>query len=747
MRLLARASIRDKLIGVILLTSSLSLLVGFGAVLAYDGRALRGELVESTLLMARVVGDGSVSVLAFGDRAEAARILARLQAVPEVESAHLLDSDGSLFASFAREGSPPPALLAAPARLFVGDRLLVAEPIVYQNELYGTLLVSVSTRALDQKLRRHLTVMGAVLAALMLASVLFALRLQRVVSEPILRLAETARWISQAHDYSLRVDKAGDDEVGVLCDGFNDMLREIDKREREREAAVRKTREKSQFLANMSHELRTPLNSIIGFSEILQQRLSGTLAAREAKFLSNIQASGQHLLRLVNDILDLSKVEAGRMEVVAERFAPAQALEAVVSLMKGVAAQRNVTITIDAAPGLPDLEADPIKFKQVLYNLLSNAVKHSPTHASVSVSAHVLALDGSPQAEEALEIQVSDQGAGIAPADQARLFEEFGRTAASVTARVEGTGLGLALVRRFVELHGGRIGVRSAPGQGATFVLVWPLRVKAGAAAEPAAPGATDARPRVLVVEAEARAYEALRAPLLAARLSPAWAREPEEALHLARSLRPLAITLDLSAARPDSWELLRRLKADPQTRPIPVVVVSLHHGGELRLALGADDYIPRPLQEETELLERVRALVPAQSQRSRILAIDDDPRVHELLQARLEPHGFLLEAALSGAAGIARAEADPPALIVLDLMMQGLDGFDVALRLRSGPRTAHVPIVVLTAKRLSEADRARLQGRIDALVEKAEPAEALVAAIERLAGGRGGVAPRPLAS
>jgi len=734
------ASVRGKLLSVILLTSSLSLAGGFAFVIVNDIRVFKSDMVERTSLVARVVGESNVSALAFGDPLAAAKVLAKLEELPDVEAAHLYGNDGAVFAGFdrsPRRAAPVPP--GQPSSEFRAASLEVFEPVVYQGERYGALHLSVSTRALDAKIQRQLAVMVSAWFALILLSVLFALRLQRLISDPILRLAAAAHWISEADDYSVRVEKSGDDEIGTLCDGFNDMLSQIERREHERDAADRRTREKSRFLANMSHELRTPLNSVIGFSEVLLERLGQQLSAKELRFLSNIHSSGLHLLGLVNDVLDLSKVEAGRMDVVPETFAVASAIEGVCSLMKGVSGKRGVALSFEAPPDLPALTADPVKFKQVLYNLLANAVKFSPAQGRVSIRARRLAAEQSPLEDEALEISVGDQGPGIDPADQATLFQEFRQGSRPAS---EGTGLGLALVRKFVELHRGQVGVQSAPGRGSTFFVIWPLTFRGVATApEPLAERARDDRPRVVVCEATAAAYEALERPLLAARYSPAWARNPDDALRLARTLRPAAITLDLQTPQMDGWRLLTQLKADPTTRDIPLVVVSLLHDSALGLALGADDYFIKPLDVDA-VMRRLQDVAPAAPGGTRILLIDDDPLVHELLGERLGGHGYALEHAGSGDEGLARAEASPPALILLDLMMQGMDGFEVACRLKAAPRTAAVPILVLTALELSAEDRGQLHGHIDAVVRKGETTDAqLVAIIQDL------IARRPVAA
>jgi signal transduction histidine kinase/DNA-binding response OmpR family regulator len=478
-------------------------------------------------------------------------------------------------------------------------------------------------------------------------------------------------------------------------------------------------RQKSQFLANMSHELRTPLNSIIGFSEILLERLAGRVDAKEGKFLNNIHSSGSHLLGLINDILDLSKIEAGKMELHAEPFELMPLVEGVLAIMKGMAAERRIHFEVDADGPLPELEADPGKLKQILYNLLSNAVKFSPEGGAVTVRLRVVSLEG------ALEIAVIDRGIGIDPKDHQAVFQEFHQVDAGSSREFQGTGLGLALVKKFVKLHRGTIALESKLGEGAKFIVRLPLSFTGmGEITQTGTyPGlvkkAGDARPMVVVVEDDATAFELIERELLRAQFRPLRAHTGEEALRLARTLRPQAITLDLVLPGMSGFDVLKKLKEDAATREIPVIIVSLVENRELGLALGADDYFVKPV-DAAQLARRVRECLPGEKRARRVLVIDDDPTVHALLDATLlASNGYQLEHARSGPDGIAQAATAAPDLIVLDLMMDGMDGFEVATRIKADAATAHVPILVLTNKELSSEDRARLRGKIGGLIKK----------------------------
>ena len=551
---------------------------------------------------------------------------------------------------------------------------------------------------------------GVALARMLVMGTVFAFALQGIVALKHKRML--VRRLKEDESRKVReltrLTAALDHRTRALADA-NQRIREAD-------------RLKSRFLANMSHELRTPLNSIIGFSEILETRLTN-LDPRHAKFLRNIHTSGSHLLGIINDILDLSKVEAGRMELHAERLSFTRLTDGVLAVMKGAATSRGVVLEVDAPADLPELEADPVRAKQILYNLLANAVKFSPDGGTVTVTARALTAEASPLGVAALEFAVIDHGIGIDPKDHELVFQEFRQVDSGSARKYEGTGLGLALVRKFVALHRGELRLESQLGQGSRFIVTLPLKATAGdpasAALPPALPQGT--HPTVLVVEDDPTVYEKIAADLERGQYRCVRARTGEEALELVRSQTPAAITLDLVLPGMDGWEVLRQLKQDAATRGVPVVIVSMLDSHELGVALGADGYFVKP-PDGDELLRRIAELVPRPA--AHLLAIDDDAQVHELLDATLTPRGYTLEHALSGAEGLARAIAAPPDLVILDLMMQGMDGFEVAARLKSAPSTAHVPILVLTAKDLSADERRQLSGHIGALLQKGEARE-----------------------
>lgn len=502
------------------------------------------------------------------------------------------------------------------------------------------------------------------------------------------------------------------------------LAAELDKRTSDLADANEKIRQadrlKSQFLANMSHELRTPLNSIIGFSEVLESRMGEGMPEKERRYLQHIHTSGQHLLGLINDLLDLSKIEAGKMELHPERFPVEHVIAGVCGIMKGVADRRGVTIEQRLDADLPPVEADPVKVKQILYNLLSNAVKFSPDSAKVTVAARPVGLERSPLGAESIEIQVVDCGPGIAPEDHEVIFEEFRQGSAGTATPNGGTGLGLALVKKFVDLHGGAVSLASAPGEGSTFTVFLPVQYPWRARRPEGAPAPdAEAGARVLVVEDDDEAYGTLAFHLARAGFGPIRARDGEEALRLVREAKPAAVTLDIVLPGLDGWEVLKKLKEQSGGARIPVVIVSRLDNRDLGLALGADDYFLKPL-DGSAFTQRLRELIPSTPpQECTVLVVDDDPKVHELIEAILGDAGYRLQHALSGSAAFEAVERASPDLILLDLLMEGMSGFEVAERLSSKPETSAIPVVILTAKELTEEDRRTLTGNVAALLRK----------------------------
>src|SRR5271157_215397 len=477
---------------------------------------------------------------------------------------------------------------------------------------------------------------------------------------------------------------------------------------------------KSEFLASMSHELRTPLNAIIGFSEVLLERMFGELNERQDDYLRDIWSSGKHLLELLNDILDLSKIEAGQMVLNRSEFAVRESLEYCLSMVRERALKQRILLSLEVDPQVGLLDADRLRFRQVVLNLLSNAVKFTPDGGRVDVRASIRDQD--------LVMEVADTGPGVAAEDRQRIFDAF-QQGARLAGQTEGTGLGLTLSKRILELHGGRIWVESEAGKGSTFGFTLPtgsgqssltsvpqVGLDSGLPAE-LSPGPG---PTVVVVEDDRRSFDLLRVYLEAAGARVVSARDGEEGLDTVRRLSPAGVILDILLPGIDGWEVLAQLKADPGTAAIPVIVVSMLDERGRGFALGAAEYLVKPVGKDQLLAALYRAAAMPERKRT-VVAIDDDPLAIELVRASLEPEGWTVLGAATGQEGLAMIRERQPSAVLLDLLMPGMDGFEVVEALRADLDTKSVPVVILTSKSMTQQDKERLQGRITYVARKTE--------------------------
>jgi PAS domain S-box-containing protein len=505
------------------------------------------------------------------------------------------------------------------------------------------------------------------------------------------------------------------------------------------------SRLKSEFLANMSHELRTPLNAIIGFSEVLRDGLMGEMTDQQRAFIGNIFSSGEHLLSLINDILDLSKVEAGKMTLDLEPVQVSSLFANSLSIIKEKAATRQIRLSMEATEELGAIQVDARKIKQIVYNLLSNAVKFTNEggqvtlrasrvpRASVGQSSRSWTARRFPLADNAfddfLEVSVLDSGIGISPEGLEQLFKPFSQIDSGLARKFEGTGLGLAMVKVLAELHGGTVAVESAAGEGSCFTVWLPLRVADEAAF---APGRVPAAPSIearagartaLVVEDDVKSGELIRVQLEAEGFKVLVVASAEAALVLATQQPLSLITLDIMLPHMDGWDFLNRIKLVPALRRIPVVIISIVADRNKGFALGAAAVMQKPISRQ-ELYESLvdLGLFPVSHDRSlKVLVVDDDPKAVELIAVRIMGLATTILRAYGGREAIAAARLDMPDLIVLDLMMPEVSGFDVVAALNEHPDTARIPILVVTAKQITAEERVKLSGSVAAIMEKGE--------------------------
>lgn len=488
---------------------------------------------------------------------------------------------------------------------------------------------------------------------------------------------------------------------------------------------------KSEFLANMSHELRTPLNAIIGFSEILKDGVVGQLSSDQTSYVTEIFDSGEHLLSLINDILDLSKVEAGMMSLDLSAIEVVSLLQGSLCVIKEKALKRNITLTLDVEHAPSHIMADGRKLKQIVYNLLSNAVKFTPEHGEIRLVAQTVGREArqlhvphmevyslpAPDSDwqQFLEIRIHDTGIGIESTDLPRLFKAFTQIDSSLAREFEGTGLGLELIRRMAELHDGSVAVASTPQQGSCFAVWLPLR-EVELAEELADPKPSEpvrsagGNLLALVVEDNPQAANILRHHLEGAGFSVITAPNATQALEMMANSLPNLITLDLFMPDLDGWDMLRLIKADPRFVDIPVVIVSIVADSCNCMALGAAKVLQKPLRRE-ELITALRdlGLITNQSESSQftVLAVDDNPSTLTLIASYLaNEKNINLLYARDGLDAVTAIKHVVPDLLILDLLMPIMNGFEVVTKLRDSPSTASLPIVIMTAKEITPEER-----------------------------------------
>ncbi len=509
------------------------------------------------------------------------------------------------------------------------------------------------------------------------------------------------------------------------------------------------SRMKSEFLANMSHELRTPLNAIMGFSEILRDGLIGELTPQQRGFIGDIFGSGKHLLSLINDILDLSKVEAGKMTLDLEPVEIWGLFTNSLSIIKEKAAARHINLTMDASKAPKSIQADARKVKQIAYNLLSNAVKFTTDGGNVAlridrVPRNEVGLASGPWThrgfappsspfDEFLRITVTDSGIGISPEGLEHLFKPFSQIDSGLSRKFEGTGLGLAMVKLLAELHGGAVAVESAVDEGSRFSVWLPLRtadsVLTPTKAQEAIRSAVRAERRsvpegmrtALVVEDDFKSAELIRVQLEAEGFNVLHAASAEAALELAMQQPLSLITLDIMLPNMDGWELLTRLKQVTELRRIPVVIISIVADPNRGFSLGAAAVMQKPIsrQELYDSLAELGLLPLADGKRLTILVADNDPDAMELMAVRVQSMSGIVIRAYSGREAIDAARRELPDLIVLDLMMPGMSGFEVVTALNESPDTARIPLIVVTSKEITPEDRVKLNGHVTAIMNK----------------------------
>jgi signal transduction histidine kinase/DNA-binding NarL/FixJ family response regulator len=640
-------SIKRKLTLITMLTSSAALVLSALSFLIYDLVAFRHLLVQDLRTQAEIIGYNSAGAMEFKDVPAATATLTALTAKEDIVAAVLYGVDGKEFAHYSRANDTFPKVLPSLAQdqgyRFYGGYLQVFHDVTLNGEHLGTLFLQSDMRQWSVRAKRY----GGILCIFVLISGTFALfvssKLQRLISRPILHLEDSMREVSANKNYSVRATKSYGDEIGRLIDGFNTMLSEIQHRdgalrsandelktrtlELEKEILHRRqtqeelltakhtaeeaSRAKSTFLANMSHELRTPLNAIIGYSEMLDEEARESGRSENLEDLRKIQSAGKHLLSLINDVLDLSKIEAGKMGLHLEDFEVLPLIDEIATTLQPAAAKNSNEIKIHVSENLGFMRADITKVRQILFNLLSNACKFTD-HGTISLDVDQNDRDGY------IRFRVTDTGIGISEKQQQNLFFEFSQADASIARKYGGTGLGLAITHRFVQLMRGQISVESEPGKGSIFTVQLPTQVildstklaRASANEGDASPaGSRIYQDTILVIDDDASVRDLMSRFLSKSGFRVVVASNGEQGLRLAKQEKPLLITLDVVMPEFDGWSVLKKLKSDPALAEIPVIIVTIVDNEPMGLDLGAASYLVKPVDRDrlAVLVEKYR--------------------------------------------------------------------------------------------------------------------------------------------
>jgi signal transduction histidine kinase/CheY-like chemotaxis protein len=481
----------------------------------------------------------------------------------------------------------------------------------------------------------------------------------------------------------------------------------------EKEAAERANQTKSTFLANMSHELRTPLNAIIGYSEMLLEEAEDTGGTALIPDVNKILTAGKHLLELINAVLDISKIESGKVELHLESFSVSELVSGILAVVKPLVEKNGNTVQLSLDPGLTTMRADQTKVRQSLYNLLSNAGKFT-SNGTISLDVHLIP---GPR----IAFAVSDTGVGMRPDQLKKLFQPFVQADSSTSRTYGGTGLGLVISRRFAQMMGGDISVTSEEGKGSRFVLTLPQSFDTASGKDEgrARPGtAAGNNGTVLIIDDEPVVHDILARTLERYGFRTESALSGQDGLRLARKIHPQAITLDVMMPGMDGWAVLAALKSDPELADIPVVMVTIVDAKNLGYALGAAEYITKPVDREllAGVLLRYRGNAATSA-----LVVEDDAASREMVRRMLESEGWRVTEAHNGREALEKLTENPPGIVLLDLMMPEMDGFEFLAEMHRHKEWASIPVVVLTAKDLTPGERARLNGHVSRVLQKGE--------------------------
>jgi signal transduction histidine kinase/DNA-binding response OmpR family regulator len=749
-------SFRWQLTLFILMICGVTLSLALVGLYLYDARQFNAE-VQSRLEKTQFLMMGNLAPL-LEQNPEATDIqLGALGLDAQIAAAAVFSPEGRLLARYVRHGAhevipPPPKGVTS---LFDNHRLVAWTTITSDNKALGLLYLKAELTETDkERFPNLLRVAGIIFGAAAFLAIAVAFRLGGRFTQPITELAQVSTSVERTHDYSQRVESTASGEIGELIESFNSMLetiqtktdeldharmaaegakeqleeanRTLEARVEDRTKLLAKavkdaeeaSKAKSSFLAKMSHELRTPLNAIIGYSEILREDAVDDGATRTADDLDKVLNAARHLLGLINDVLDISKIEAGKMELYLEDFEIMKILNVVIATAQPLVAKKGNALALDCPANIGTMHADATKVRQMLLNLLSNASKFTEK-GTITLRVRRLPDD------ETIELAVIDTGIGMTPEQLSRLFQAFSQADASTASRYGGTGLGLAISKQFAQMVNGDITVTSAAGAGSTFTIQLPASVAAkklkivnqGSPRLTRSPFPNEKRPKILVIDDDKDIRAVITDVLDQSGYEVFAAASGQQGLDLASQILPHLIILDLMMPGMDGWTVLTKLQHKPALADTPIIILSGASGLEMAMSLGAAAVLFKPVdarQLTAEIAAQIAPLPP-----SYILLVEDDNDSRILITRLLDSEGWNSRAVINGNAALRILKQGSPALIILDLKMAGMNGFELLEVIGKNPVWSKIPVVIVTSMDLTKEMRDYLTPRTVAILAK----------------------------